>query len=119
MCKRSIHRICIVLVLALAGSASAELVLHLPFDEGSGNVTADISASGLQVTLERDFQWTAGIFGQAVAFTDGFAEVSDPLNLPQITILAWVNPTSILPQRAPNWFSGQNTNDGKGGGRRG
>ncbi|MCH7920898.1 MAG: discoidin domain-containing protein [Planctomycetes bacterium] len=115
MCKRSIHRICIVLVLALAGSASAELVLHLPFDEGSGNVTADISASGLQVTLERDFQWTAGIFGQAVAFTDGFAEVSDPLNLPQITILAWVNPTSILPQRAPNWFSGQNTIYGKGG----
>ena len=56
MCKRSIHRICIVLVLALAGSASAELVLHLPFDEGSGNVTADISASGLQVTLERVFQ---------------------------------------------------------------
>ncbi len=103
-----------VLVLALAGSASAGLVLHLPFDEGSGDVTADISPSGLQATLERDFQWTAGMFGQAVTFTDGHAEVSgDPLNLPRITVMAWINPTSIVPTVAANHWTSANNIYGK------
>jgi len=105
-----------VLVLALAGSASAGLVLHLPFDEGSGDVTADISASGLQATLERDVQWTAGIFGQALAFTDGHVEVSgDPLNLPRITVMAWVNPMSIQPEVPANHWTNQNNIYGKKG----
>ena len=116
MFKRLNHLICIVLVLALAGSVSAELVLHLPFDEGSGDVTADISASGFQATLERDVEWTAGMFDSAVTFTDGYVEVlGDPLNLPQITVMAWVNPRSILDEVAPNWFQRQNLIYGKGG----
>jgi len=116
MCKKLIYLVSFVLVLALAGSASAELVLHLPFDEGSGTVTEDVSASGLQVTLERDFQWTAGNFGQAVSFTDGHAEVSgDPLNLPRITVMAWINPTSIAPAVAANHWTDQNNIYGKKG----
>ena len=116
MCRRLTHRFCIVLVLALAGSASAALVLHLPFDEGSGDGTADISASGLQATLEREVQWTAGMFGSAVTFTDGYVEVvGDPLNLPQITVMAWVNPTTIREEVAPNWFQRSDLIYGKGG----
>ncbi|MCP4256363.1 MAG: hypothetical protein GY774_02420 [Planctomycetes bacterium] len=116
MCKKLTYLVPLVLVLALAGSASAELVLHLPFDEGSGAVTEDVSASGLQATLERDYQWTAGIFGQAVSFTDGHAEVSgDPLNLPQITVMAWVNPTSIQPELPPNHWTNHNNIYGKKG----
>ena len=100
------------------GAAAPEdhLVLHLPFDEGSGTVTEDISKTGLQVTLEGDYQWTTGMFGQAVAFTNGWAEVSgDPLNLPQITVMAWINPTSIVPAVAANHWTNANNIYGKKG----
>jgi len=120
MSKKLICLVSFVLVLGVqtlgADSLDDYLVLHLPFDEGSGAVTEDTSASGLQVTLEGDYQWTAGNFGQAVAFTDGFAEVSgDPLNLPQITVMAWINPTSIVPAVAANHWSNSNNIYGKKG----
>ena len=116
MFRRLAYLASFVLVLALAGRVSAELVLHLPFDEGSGDVTEDISASGLQATLERDVEWTAGMFGSAVTFTDGHVEVSgDPLNLPQITVMAWVNPTSIQPEVPANHWTNHNNIYGKKG----
>ena len=123
MCRKLVCLVSFVAVLSLvltsvgnAADPEDYLVLHLPFDEGSGAVTEDTSAAGLQVTLEGDYQWTTGMFGQAVAFTDGFAEVSgDPLNLPQITVMAWINPTSIVPAVAANHWSNANNIYGKKG----
>ncbi len=124
MCRKLVCLVSFVAVLSLVltsvGNAAGPedyLVLHLPFDEGSGAVTEDTSASGLPVTLEGEYQWTAGMFGQAVAFTDGFAEVSGdyPLNLPQITVMAWINPTSIVPEVAANHWSSANNIYGKKG----
>ena len=93
----SFFLLCGVQTSGAAGPAD-HLVLYLPFDEGSGAVTADASATGLQATLEGSYEWTAGKFGQAVGFTAGQAVLSesDPLNLPYITVMAWVNPTSIV-----------------------
>ncbi|MHC4430995.1 MAG: LamG domain-containing protein [Planctomycetota bacterium] len=94
-----------------------DLVLHLRFDEGSGGVTADTSATGLQATFEGDYEWTAGMFGQAVAFTDGRAVLSesDPLDLTRITVMAWVNPASIVPTLANNHWENLNSIYGKAG----
>jgi len=111
MCRRSAYLFSIALACFLQTWANAapedHLVLHLPFDEGSGSVTADESPAGHQVTLGGSYQWTAGLFGQAVAFTGGQATVvdSDPLNIPLITVMAWVNPTAIIAATAPNHYT--------------
>jgi len=111
MCVRSIQLLSLALVFVLCtwGSAAPDdhLVLHLPFDEGSGTVTGDESPAGLQVTLGGSYQWTTGQFGQAVAFTGGQATVADsnPLNIPLITVMTWVNPTAIMAAVAPNHYT--------------
>jgi len=93
------------------------MVLHLLFDEGSGEVTQDMSPTGLEATLEGSYDWTTGKFGQAIAFTDGRAVVSesDPLNLPQTTVMAWVNPASIAALDTVNWYTDINAIYGKAG----
>ncbi len=96
MCRKLIYSLFLVLVFGVQTSGAAgledHLVLHLPFDEGSGTVTEDISKTGLQATLGGSYEWTAGKFDRAVAFTGGQATVvdSDPLNVPLITVMAWV-----------------------------
>ncbi len=91
--------------------------IHLSFDEGTGAVTEDKSQTGLQATLEGDYQWTTGRYGQAVEFTDGRAVVSesDPLNLTQITVMAWINATSIVATNASNHWENLNSIYGKAG----
>ena len=93
------------------------MVLHLLFDEGSGEVTQDMSPTGLEATLEGSYDWTTGKFGQAIAFTDGRAVVSesDPLNLPQTTVMAWVNPASIAAVDTVDWYTDINAIYGKAG----
>ncbi len=121
MSKKLIYLFSFVLVCGVqtpgAASLDDHLVLHLPFDEGSGAVTEDRSQTGLQATLEGDYQWTTGRFGQAIEFTDGRAVVSesDPLNLTQITVMAWVNPTSIVATNANNHWENLNSIYGKAG----
>jgi hypothetical protein len=121
MCKKLIYLFSFVLVCGVqtpgAASLDDHLVLHLPFDEGTGAVTVDRSQTGLQATLEGDYQWTTGRFGQAIEFTDGRAVVSesDPLNLTQITVMAWVNPTSIVATDASNHWENLNSIYGKAG----
>jgi len=115
MCKKQILLISFVFLLGVK-SLSAEgiedyLVLHLPFDEGNGTVTSDTSNTGLQATLEGNYRWITGKFGQAVEFINAQAVVSesDPLNLPQITVIAWIKPTSIVSVDAANHWTDLNT----------
>ena len=121
MCRKLLYLFSFVLVCGVqtpgAASLNDHLVLHLPFDEGTGAVTEDRSQTGLQATLEGDYQWTTGRFGQAVEFTDGRAVVSesDPLNLPQITVMAWINPKSIVATDASNHWENLNSIYGKAG----
>jgi hypothetical protein len=85
-----------VLVLSIAGSASADLVAHWKLNEGSGNTAYDSSPSGNDGTLVGDPQWVAGYYGAALAFEgagDNIDFGNDPsLNITdEITLSAWIN----------------------------
>lgn len=76
-----------------------DLVLHLNFEEGSGDTTVDLSGNGNDGILH-NVEWTDGKSGSGVMF-DGVAgtwvEVPDSDSLDsiteQITLMAWVYPT--------------------------
>ena len=60
---------CIVLVILaslFAGSASADLVAHWKFDEGSGAMVSDASGNGNDGAFEGDLQWVPGQLGTAL-----------------------------------------------------
>ncbi len=59
MCRRTF--LLISLVLALACSASADLVLHWTLDEGSGAVANDSSGNGRNGTIDGTPDWVAGM----------------------------------------------------------
>ncbi len=56
MSKNLIYLTPIVLVLSMTSIASADLVAHWPFDEGSGDTAYDSSGSGYDGTLMGDPQ---------------------------------------------------------------
>ena len=76
------------------------LVLHLPFDEGSGT-PQDMSDDPTEVSIEGKLEWVQGRFGRALEFdgdTENFVEVahSDKLvGMKALTIAVWVNPIDI------------------------
>jgi hypothetical protein len=81
-------------VLSIAGNASADLVAHWTFDEGSGTIAYDV-VGGNDGTLEGDPQWVAGKNGGALEF-DGSGDYVDcgsdaafqiPVN---ITVMSWI-----------------------------
>jgi hypothetical protein len=107
MSKNLIYLILIILVLSMARIASADLVAHWSFDEGSSDTAYDSSGSGHDGTLMGDPQWVAGKVGGAMSF-DGFSDqadhTTDPGNInwvsvepfdvvgPGITMAAWIKP---------------------------
>jgi hypothetical protein len=108
MYKKLIYLVSFVLVLSIAGNASADLVAHWKLDEGSGNTVYDSSTSGNDGTFEGDPQWVAGYYGAALAF-DGTDDNIDcgndhSLNITdEITLSAWIN----MAQRpdVDNWYT--------------
>ncbi len=84
-------------------SATANLVLALGFEEGTGTTAADLSGSGNNGTLSNATWATTGRFGRAVSFngTNAMVTVADSNSLDLttgMTLEAWVNPTT-----ATNW----------------
>ena len=65
MSKKLIYLISVVLVLGLFSSASAELIGHWKFDEGSGDVAFDISGKGNDGTIH-GAQSVPGVGGSAL-----------------------------------------------------
>ncbi|HUU16333.1 MAG TPA: LamG domain-containing protein [Sedimentisphaerales bacterium] len=106
MCRKLLF---LVLVLALAGNASAELVGHWKLDEASGTIAYDSSGNGFDGTLMGGPQWVAGYFGWGLYLdgTDDYVEVSTPLNLNSntATFTAWVNFDGSQPDWAGIWVS--------------
>jgi len=79
MRRKLIYLISFVLVLSIAGIASADLVAHWKFDEGSGSVAHDTSGNNHDGTFEGNPQWVAGYFGGALEFDgDSRVEIPDP-----------------------------------------
>ncbi len=95
------YLILLVLVLAAGSGASAALVGHWRFDEGSGTTARDSSGNGNDGTLSGDVEWTAGQIGNALQFNgNGWVNCGDILTLTQtLTITCWVNPAVLSGDR--------------------
>ena len=52
MYKKLIYLTCLVLVLSVAGNASAQILVHYKLDETSGAVASDISGKGNDGTID-------------------------------------------------------------------
>ena len=106
MCRKLLF---LVLVLALAGKTSAELVGHWKLDEASGTIAYDSSGNGFDGILMGGPQWVTGYFGWGLYLdgTDDYVEVSTPLNLNSntATFTAWVNFDGSQPDWAGIWVS--------------
>ncbi|MEM4461217.1 MAG: hypothetical protein QXY70_03730, partial [Nanopusillaceae archaeon] len=77
--------------------APENLVLYLPFDEGSGNIVYDYSGNNNHGVLYNNLVWTDGMFGRALSF-DGIDDYVDCGNIPSLTLTgpfslsAWIKP---------------------------
>ena len=96
MSKRRLFLSILVGVLSMTGPASAELILHWAFDEGSGAVAHDSSGYGRDGTVVGDPAWVAGKIGGALDL-DGIDDhvvdetAGDYINgLEAITICLWI-----------------------------
>jgi len=96
MSKKLMSLVVFALVMGLVSSATAELVGHWRFDEGSGDAANDSSGNGNHGTLIDSVQWDVGQIGGAVKFdgTPGYVQIPHGDNLKLInqgdyTITMW------------------------------
>jgi hypothetical protein len=83
----------LILAMVAIHAAADELVLHLPFDEESGNIAKDVSPFGNDAVFQGNPQWIDGKFGKALEL-DGatWGEVADDPSLDltdAMTIAVW------------------------------
>jgi len=94
MRKKATYLFFSVLVLSMAGHASAELVGYWKFDEGAGTSALDASGQGNDGTLKGPPEWAEGQLGNALDF-DGSTDSVEVPHSPSlsitdaITIAAW------------------------------
>lgn len=93
MRKKLTYLLALVFVLCVVVNASAELVGHWRFDEGSGKTASD-SIAGNDGTLWGNPKWVAGQLGNALEFDgDDWVDCGDILNIADaITIACWIKP---------------------------
>ncbi len=88
-----------VLVLSMAGNASADLMAHWRFNEAAGDTVEDSSGNGNTGTIE-NAQWVGGKDGAALQFDGQTARVVVPdspslhSETGDITIAAWIKVAS-------------------------
>jgi hypothetical protein len=71
MCKKLIYLVVFVLVLSIAGNASADLLVHWALEEGSGTTVFDTSGNGNDGTFTAEPQWVEGHGGGSALHFDG------------------------------------------------
>jgi hypothetical protein len=111
MSKKLIYLVSFVLVLGVAGNASADLVAHWAFDEGSGTTAFDSSGNGNNGTLQGDLKWITGKIGGALEFngTDSIIDIPYSPNMTPsegTTMSAWVFPTDTTRSCIVGQFQG-------------
>ena len=97
MSKKLIYLVLFVMVLSVAGNASAGLVAHWPLDEGSGTIAVDMSGNGHNGTIGGTANWVAGQIGLALDF-DGsstYIDVNGRLVDTTYTLALWLKPRDI------------------------
>jgi hypothetical protein len=95
MRRKIIYLTLMVLVLSLAGRASADLAGYWKFDEGSGTIAHDSSGNGNDGTFNGDPQWVTGYFGGALEF-DGSGDWLDCGSDPSLSISGAVTMTAWI-----------------------
>jgi len=95
MSKKLICLISVAIVLYTASNASADLIVHWRFDEGTGTVVHDSSGNGHDGVMEGNPVWVAGRIGGALDFggTDRVVDATagDYINgLDAITVCVWI-----------------------------
>ena len=96
MPKKVILATCLAVLLSLAVSARADLILHWKLDEGSGTIAHDASGNARDRVMERAPKWTAGKIGGGLEFGGTGDRVVDDdgenyLNgLSALTIAVWI-----------------------------
>jgi len=97
MSKKLIYLVSFVLLLSVAGSASADLVAHWPLDEGSGTTAIDLSGNGHDGTIGGTANWVAGQIGLALDF-DGsstYIDMDDQVVVGTWSLAMWLKPRDI------------------------
>jgi len=89
-------KLTILMVLIVAGNASAGLVGHWPLDEASGTIARDVSGNGNDGVFKGDPEWIVGIKGGALEFDgDDYIDCGNNTSLnfnSEISISVWVRP---------------------------
>ena len=99
MSKKLIYLILFMLVLSVAGNASAEIVVHWTFDEGSGTTVVDRTGNGYDGTFVGTIKWADGYHGGGVHFTaEGqivLYSFDAPVEWPAGTVAVWVKADTV------------------------
>ncbi len=113
MSKKLIYLFSFVLLLSIASSTSANLVVHWRFDEGSGTTAYDSSGNGYDGEFVGNPEWVQGHNspsavhfveeGQSVRYRLGADEV-----WPAGTVAMWVKPDVLGQAQYSSTFSGYN-----------
>jgi hypothetical protein len=109
--------ICLVVTifpLSAMGAVDPALVLFMPFEEGSGETTKDMSGKGNDGKLVGGLKWSNGKFGKALEFdgTSGYVLIQSSDSLQpddsDFTIETWINadPSSVDWARVVDKFYG-------------
>jgi len=116
MCKQLIYLTCFVLVLSVAGNASAQLLVHYRLDETSGTIASDSSGKGNDGIIDGDPNWVAGWIGGAMEFNgDDFITLpADKMGLRSDTgsVAFWMNMSEVAGGINTIWWGGDNTTGG-------
>ncbi len=99
MSKKLIYFTSFIFVLGLVGSASAELVAHWKFDEGSGDTAFDSSGNNYHGIFFNDPVWVEGMFGGALNLEDGGYLAIQEMHyegsgFPEVSVCAWIRTSS-------------------------
>jgi len=97
MHRKLIYLISFVLVLGLAGSALADLVMYWPLDEGFGATAVDVSGNGNDGTITGTANWLAGQNGLALDFdgTSTSIEIDNEVVRGTWSVAMWLRPRDI------------------------
>lgn len=102
----SVLILCLFLItsMSLANPATDGLVGYWSFDEGAGEVVADVTGNGHDGEFAGKPKWVDGVFNSALEFdgVDDHVVVSDDNALDltdEITMMAWFSPNEALTSR--------------------
>ncbi|MHC4701127.1 MAG: LamG domain-containing protein, partial [Planctomycetota bacterium] len=116
MCKKLIPLACLVVILAVSGEVSAQLLAYYKLDETSGTAATDASGKGNDGTIDGAPNWVAGKSDGALEF-DGSVSVTLPaasmgLRSDVGSVAFWMNMPELTGGINTIWWGGDNTTGG-------